>query len=312
MRQYCKINNGCFLITKEEAETNKTDNIYYLDNCPEWLNKRAKDEDIKEKDYFVLDLDLYNNIEAIHWEELSIEDIKSYWEFFKDWLEENEYFREWSKIVFSGRGIHIYYYWKLQQFEKEEYASWVERIYRQWDKYMESPKYYCDHQCKNLARILRLPWSVNQKNGATVEVLYEQKIESRLVNGIKWLAKKELLEKEAEAEKNRIEAEARIKSYGDGWDNLYKKINAIKAYDIAQALVPDFPYDGKKNFKNKKWGFTWYYYVEPTNTIANGGSRYFDFWNANSCFNNFSLMKHFNNWTDHETFIFFKDKLWIK
>lgn len=302
--------NGVSVITQEEANTNTTDNIYYL----HWLSddyefqewKRAKDDDIIEKDYFVLDIDLRNNVSY----EITNEDIKKEWQTLaQHLLEEDEYFWEWSKIVFTWNWLHIYYHWIPRYIDKKTYSMWVERIYRQWDKFIWDKAFKCDHACKNISRILRLPWSINQKNWAKVEILAEEDRKSRLFDFIESFAKKELEEQE---EKKRIRKQEMEEHLKELWTDgaLYEDINKIPAYIIAQWLVPDFPYDWKKNFKNKKWWYTGYYYVEETNTIANWWSRYFDYWDSSSCWNNFSLVKKYNNWTNYETFTYFKKLLW--
>lgn len=304
------------VITKEEALSNTKDNIYYLHWVREDLEyknwNRAKDEDIEAKDFFVLDLDIRANYIEQTWEDCSNEDIisiwKDIWEFLK---EENEYFWEWSKIVYTWNWLHIYYEWEVTSFDKVEYSNWVNRIYREWDKYMWDNVYNCDKACRNIARILRLPWTINQKNWAKVEILAEEKIQSRLFWLIKSFAKKELEDQKVQEEKRQEKIQARLKEFStkDNW--FYQTINSIPAYEIAQNLLPEFPYDWKKNFKNKVWGFTWYFYNKETNTICNWGSRYFNWGWIDSCWDNFSIIKYHYNYTNKETFNFYKKALWI-
>ena len=297
------------VISEQDAYSSKTQNIYFLDGVREdlvyWQGTRAKDADIAKKAMFVLDLDIRNNFK----EEISNEDIKKIWKTFIDFLEEDdEYFWEWSKIVFTWNWLHIYYTWEPTSFTKEEYSMWVERIYRRWDKFMWEP-YQTDHACKNLARILRLPWSIKQKNWALVEVIAERKINSRLFSMIKTFAKKEMQEQEELKQKKQKEIESMLQNFSKDDNKFYEQINSIPAYEIAQILLPEFPYDWKKNFKNKKWGFTWYFYCNDTNTICNWGSRYFNEWSVWSCYNNFSLMK-MHKWLDNrQTFAIFKKLL---
>ena len=299
-------NGGVRVITEQEAKTNTTDNIYYLNwlandyEFQEW--KRASDDDIKIKSEFCIDIDFRNNCDF----EITNEDIIWEWETLAEFLEtEDEYFWEWNKIVFSGNGLHIYYKGTPRSFDKKIYSMWVGRIYKQWDKFMWDEKYKCDHACKNIARILRLPWSINQKNGAKVEILAERKKESRLFDFIESLAKKEMQEQEKEKEKRKKEMEEHLKTFWSD-NKMYEEINAIPAYQIAQLLLPQFPYDGKKNFKNENGGYTWYFYNQETNTIVNWWSRYFNWKDTGSGWNNFSLIKNYRNYTNKETFEFFK------
>ena len=310
--EYVLIKDGNVkVVDSVEAFANSTSNVYYL----EWVRsdidysnwKRAKDEDVIFKDFFVLDIDLRNNCGY----EITNDDIKTEWENLIKYLEqEDEYFWEWSKIIFTWNWIHIMYYWDWKKFNKDIYSLWVERIYSRWDEIMWVP-YQCDHACKNLARILRLPWSINQKNGAKVEILKEREKKSRLFNLIEQLANKQKQEiQERDLQKQR-DIEKQLKQFQ--WDDnkFYEKINIIPAYIIAQMLVPEFPYDWKKNFKNKKWWLTWYFYCKDTNTIINWWSRYFLFdGTVSSWWNNFSLVKRYKNFDNRQTFLFFKKLLW--
>ena len=307
--QYCKINQQwCILISEEEANSNKEDNIYYLHWVTDWLEKRASDTDIDMKDYFVLDLDMRNAIPDI-----SNEDIINEWKNLVEHLwSEHEFFWEWSKIVFSWNWLHIYYSWDLRYFDKQVYSTGVEEIYSMWDQFMWDPVWSCDHACKNIARILRLPGSVNQKNWAEVTVVSERDKKSRLFNNIEKLSEKRKT-KLLEEEKNRKEhneSVMKLSQWSDG--GVYEKINSIPAYQVAMMLVPEFPYDWKKNFKNKKWWLTWYFYCSETNSICNWWSRYFNWWTSTSCWNNFSMVKNQKDMTDKETFTFFKKILWQK
>jgi hypothetical protein len=305
-------NNKVRVITEQEAKTNITDNIYYLD----WVSKtvdyknweRAKDKDIEEKEIFVIDLDIRNEFKKIYNEDISNEDIIAEWLNMAEQLKlEDEFFWEWSKIVFTWNWLHIYYKWEPKKFTKEEYSMWVGRIYKQWDKLMW---WYLkvDYACRNLARILRLPWSINQKNWAMVEVIAEQDKKSRLFEFIKKFAIAEQQEIEKEKQMRKKEIEQKLKDYWKDWNKLYDKINSIPAYQIAELLV-NYKYDWKKNFNNWKWGVCWYFFNAKTNTICNWGSRHFNFWWTESCFNNFSLVKHFNDWEDKYVFEYFKNLL---
>ena len=314
--EYTKIDsNWIKVITEKEALTNKESNIYYLNwviDSKDYSNwRRAKDEDIELKDIFVLDIDMRNAIQE-DGEIISNEDIKNEWlQLIKSLESLDEYFNEWHKIIFTWNWLHIIYKWTPTKFTKEQYSMWVNRIYKQWDKFVWVKYWKCDFACKNIARILRLPWSINQKNWALVEIIAEQKKESRLFNMIKAFAEKEQEEINIEELKRKKEIEDNLKHYGDKWNEFYQEINLIPAYQIAQILIPEFPLNRNwKNFNNKKQWLTWYFYNKSTNTIVNGWSRHFNFWWSESCFNNFSLVKHFKGWSDREVFLFFKQLLW--
>lgn len=301
------------VIDKAEAEANKTKDIYFLpwirsDLKYEWYN-RAKDEDISYKNYFVIDLDIRKALKELHWVDITNDEIIDLWLMIKEFLQEdNKELSEWSYIVFTWNWLHIYYLNEIWNISKEDYANWVQAIYNIWDNYWGDPLWYADSACKNIARILRLPWSVNQKNGATVKIIAEQDVKSSLVLRIKEFAWEYRVKKQLADQKRKEEIEQKLKM--SDWDNkFYETIIWLPAHDIAQILVPDFPYDWKRNFKNKKWWFTWYYYSKDNNAIVNWWSQYFNWWDSNSNWNNFSLVKNHYSYTNAETFAWFKNIL---
>ena len=300
------------VVDEKKATKTKTDNVYWL--C--WVDKekaqgkRAKDDDIKDKNYFCIDLDIRKAHKEIYLEDCSDEDIiKEGLNFAQNLKEEDEFFWEWRWIVFSWWGLHIYYVWKPTTITSKQYSDAVGRIYRKWNEIMGNCIYLADMACKNRARIFRLPGSVNQKYGNEVKILAEQENkESRLVGFLPQFSEAEEKEKKEAEKRRKEEIEEMMKQFNNNDDrNLYNEINsAIPAYEIAMSVLPQFKYDGKKNFKNGKWGFTAFYYIEDNNSICNGWSRHFNWWDENSCYNNFSIIKNFYSLTNKETFEFFK------
>lgn len=313
--EFTKISNWIIkVITEAEALENKKDNVYFLG----WVKKdlvysnwlRAKDSDIFEKNYFVLDLDIAKNFEEEHGLKCTYEDIKQEWLNLIELLKtEDEYFSEFSFIIISGWWLHIYYLWDFKTFTKEQYALWVSRIYKQWDKIMWCKTFECDKACKNIARIMRLPESINQKNWNECKILYWKYTNSRLFNLIKWFAEKEQQEKEKVKQKRQTEIVNQLKHFNTDENHFYDKINLIPAYKIAELLVPYNFSSNWKNFNNWKWWYCWYYYIAETNTICNGWSRFFNWWDDNSCWNNFSLVKNHKGLSSKETFLLFKEIL---
>lgn len=303
------------VITLEEAVSNKTKNIYALWGVSKDLvyeqGTRAKDIDIAQKNYFLIDLDIHKNYKELFNEECTGEFIKEQALMLSKSLEDiDPLFSEWSYIVFTGGGLHIYYIGNSLTIDKEDYANAVEYIYQKWDSFWDTKVFYSDHACKNIARISRLPWTVNQKYNRTTEILFHKESNSRLFNYIPAFAKKVKEKKQKEAEIKKRQLEESIKERWLDDNPLYDLINSsIPAWQIAQVLVPMFPFDGKKNFFNEKWWYTWYFYVEDTNTICNWGSQYFSWGTVNSCWNNFQLIKREKNFTNKETFNFFKKLL---
>jgi len=300
-------------INKEEIDKyQKSESIYFLS----WGNlekkkevyHRFKDSEIESKNYFAIDIDLRNQLDS----DISNLDIVKLWlDLWEQLKEDHELFWQWSYIVFSWNWLHIYYVWNEHTFNPKQYKLWVQHIFKMWDSYILENWYDClvsDHACCNLARILRLPGTINQKNGAKVRIISEQNTKSDFMDKIKIYA---LIEAEGERLKNQIVInEMKLKNYNSEWNEDYEKINSYPAYVLAETLMQQkwhsFPFDWKKQFKNEKKGVTWYYYVKETNTICNWWSRHFDWGTDSSCWNNYSIIKHWYNYSDKETFEWFK------
>ena len=309
--EYCRTaknkdwKNTMYWIAYEDIQKYKnTENIYFLS----WWNLEKKEEiwyrfsdnDILTKNYFAIDIDLRNQY---NWDITNIEIVKE-WLYFAEHLQEaNDLFWEWSYIIFSWNWLHIYYIWDERFFEKNIFKDWVKYIFDMWDDFIWDEQLFSDKACCNLARILRLPWSINQKNGAIVRVLAEQNKTSQLFNNIEKYA--EIVQKKREKQQKQLEK----KMKKNLWNNEdYEKIQLLPAYEIAQLLIPEFPYDWKRNFKNKKWWLCWYFYIKDKNVICNWWSRYFLFHGSNdSCWWPYQLVKHQLWLTDRETFEYFKN-----
>ena len=283
-------------------------NIYFLPwvrpDLEDW--KRANDRDIVAKKSFTIDIDLRNQLQTTI---SNMEIVQEGLAFAQLLWEHHKLFWQWSYINFTGNWLHIYYIWKETTFTPKQYKMWVKYIYKMWDDFwndMWANEFRSDHACCNIWRILRVPWTINQKNGWTVRILAEQEVESELFNNIKLFACITWYDEIIEAQI--LQKQLLKKQYSTDGDDLYHKINSIPAYTIAQILLPEFPFDKNwKNFKNKKWWFCWYFYDKNTNSICNWGSRYFAYWDSNSCFAPFQLIQKWHNFSNAETFKYFKE-----
>jgi len=320
------------VVNEKEALTNKTDNIYYLpwvrkDFIYNWYN-RAWNNDIIETNRFIIDLDLSKNNEDCFSESVSYEDIEKIWlELIENLKYENELFAEFSFVILSWKWLHIYYMWDFTEFTPEEYYMWVARIYSKWDELMWSPLWNCDPNCKNIARIIRLPWSLNQKNWKECKILFWEKKESRFFKNIKTLAKEQIEEEEKKSKEKlekqikRFQEDQKIKTliYWNNFlndkeklDNLFKKINSVPAYIIAEKILPQFKFaKNNKNFHNLKKWYCWYYYIADKNLIANWWSKHFNWGDDNSCWSPALIIKNQLNYTWTEVIKWFRDNFKI-
>ena len=165
---------------------NMENNIYFQ----YWLKKDSITrtwEDILHKRGFFIDIDLRNNFLP---DLCTNKDIITEWENIWKYLHaEDEVLWEWSFIIFTGNWLQLHYLWKWQEFIPEDYKLWVWIIYKMWDDFWDSYIYKCDPSCKDIARIARMPWTINQKNWAETFIIAQQEKESRLANNINVYAK---------------------------------------------------------------------------------------------------------------------------
>ena len=296
-------------ITWKQANWNTTDNIYFLAWVKEWLNKRAWDKDIVSKKYFCIDVDMRNQTDI----EITNDEIKDQWLMMAKFLvEEDKILWQWRHIVYSWNWLHVYYEIEEKAYDPVIYAAWVEVMFENWDEYWWDEVYFSDKACKNIARILRMPWSVNQKNWAVVEILASQDvkldvdIEKLWKNAIKEIedTKLEEIRKRAEEYEKQVRMEQLINWDEDNvvvnkkaeTEELFRKLDDIPAYIVSEKLHPEFKYfKNNRNFLSdtKKWNqFTAFFYSSKMNWIVNWWSHFYNWGNANSCYSNSVLVKN--------------------
>ena len=300
-------------IDREDAYNITYKNIYFL----WWVRPGAeqlRDIDIQYINYIRLDIDIKKQATKALWVEPTKDEILEFIDEIKKILNVNIFFKEWRYLVYSWGWLHIYYtndswieLWKDMTHDIFSYA--MKRLYKKYNTIVDNPIFEADMAVSNAARIMRLPGSINQKNDQECAILYEQEEEASIFSHIKSLWVAEKTEREEELRKQKVdidELKHKILEHSSYSNELYEVINKIPAYLIAQLLLPEFKYDGKKNFLSPwKW-YTWYYYFEATNSICNGWSRYFDWGTEVSCWNNYSLVKNFLELENREVFEWFK------
>lgn len=293
----------------EEVEDFNSQNIFFCCWLKPWLDRRCGDNDILDKNYFVLDLDIRNNSE----EEMSDDEIVACADILEEKLEGTP-FATWSYIIFSWNWLHLYYIWETITPTATEYSRGVGYIYKEWERVIDNSLFKPDYACRNISRIMRLPWSTNQKNWAVVTILKEKTTSSNLIKYISKFAEKEKILEDAEVEKRQkafLETKQRVDLSSK--NSIYDDINQIPAWQVSEWLNPQFKYSGNRNFhsdnpKKNKW--TAFYYSESRNCIINWGSAHYNWWTSTSGYWPFELVKYSKDWSNRETFEFFKKLLW--
>ena len=82
--------------------------------------------------------------------------------------------------------MHLYYVGETlkvpQDITAREYQAAVKLLYETFEKIVDAKYLVPDYACRNIARIMRLPGSVNQKTGKRVEILAERDIYSSIIS----------------------------------------------------------------------------------------------------------------------------------
>lgn len=291
-------------IKKEDIEKQTTD-VYFLAGVVD-TSKRNKDEDIIEKNYFVCDFDIRSYFKEKHWYIVSNEEIKEKAKELKGMLDKSDMFNTRSAIVFTGNGLHLYYIWDFIDVNKDLYSHWVEYIYNKISDTLWWNEFTPDVACRNIGRILRMPWTFNYKmidkysmEPAKCEILYERDINSPLV----WWINKYW----------KIAKEAKIKEYTEKAKKYYSKANIQtiedinSKIDIRYLVCRDYWIEVAKDGKNFKWVKKWYEWMFVVdNVLINYWSHYLS-WAKKKWYTPFSYIKERNNLTAAETFKWFKD-----
>lgn len=195
---------------------------------------------------------------------------------------------DFSYIVATGNWLHIYYVGKEQEFTKEEYSNAMTWIIKMFDDWLKELWFTVDEACKNIWRLSRLPWSINDWRKIYDNVvawdlwpreakfLYYEPKESIYFNEIKSFI--EVNNKEA-VEDNLDDIiktfyKPTQKIHTDWLDDYIRKVNDIDLLPIACSylwmtawkergdwIIPLQVFDGRY------WN-AWVYYHKPTNKIV--------------------------------------------
>lgn len=260
-------------------------NVYFVAGLGEKISKRASDDDIKTKKYLCVDIDIrmdhYDKTkEVLSQEEL---DLKS--DYIISLLNKSE-FADYCWVVKSGNWLHIYYSGKERSFDKQIYANWVKYVYHMINEAIRSSWFICDPACHNLARIMRVPWSMNprlkkkKENGNDVILWDMWPYECNVVEFIDRESQcfgllEELWSLYQEDEKKHKEdlviVKDIVKNEHKKSDKIWEEINNVPAYEIAIDMRWVSLLDkGLDNVALSEWHKNmWAYWYKPHNVIVN-------------------------------------------
>lgn len=305
---------------KQIVEPNDKENIYFL----AWwskTDKRNNDHDMVVKNYFFLDFDIRNFFRDDNCE-ITDDEIVEIWNQLSRHLNEapKYWFNQWRYIVYTWNWIHLYYVWDELKVWKDvtvkEYSLWVWKIYEAFNEYMGVWYLKPDISCRNIWRIARLPWTINQKNWQRARILAEQESISILVSKIPQYGRKQAeIQEEYErllARKYYLLAKEEMMKWNDR-----TMIEAILSYPVEWLLIESWiiPIEWFTNWKNfidpRDKSYYWFYKAHDGNYIVVWWSTTLSpYADGKDWLNPFDLVKWLYNLDNAGVYKFFTKKLW--
>ena len=136
--------------------------IYFCAWFKKWLKKRCGDTDFEKKKYIPVDIDIRLDYFKKTWQVLSHEEMMEIIKGILDKVDNDTAFSTYSYAVCSWNWLHLYYVWDEIEFpDYQTYAKWVEYMQGMLNKIIAP--YQCDPAVKNIARIMRLPGTINPR-----------------------------------------------------------------------------------------------------------------------------------------------------
>lgn len=156
------------------VKANANCNLYFLGGIPPEVGLvRANDEQVRKKNYFVIDVDV-RELRKKEGKEISDDEIKELGHWCYGTLATHPFLSEWSYIIFSGNGLHLWYIGDPTDiYSPEHWKHGMKFILEEFEKHT---KLTPDWSCVNVSKLIRVPGSFNNKNGrhTKVEILCAQ------------------------------------------------------------------------------------------------------------------------------------------
>jgi len=280
------------------VEANPRSNLFFMagvKDSPGIRNERAEDDDIKLKNYFYFDFDIrkgspyLEDEDIVYWGENTLPEL----------LSADAVLAKWRYIIFSGNGIHVYYFGK-QAIEISDKNAWKEglRVLIEQAELLTDEK--LDNSCVNVARIGRLPGSFNRKHNppSQVRILKFQDTKISLSEMVATGERRITERRETAAQSSPPEDKVRNDTY-----NAIQKlpISEIVCRVMGWELMPN-----GKNFRDPSGGKHKATYIIPErNIVMHGGSDHIP--KTANGFAPFEFVKAVKGLSTRDTFFWFKD-----
>lgn len=251
------------------------ESIYFVCGFDKNSKERVWDDDFTKKKYIFVDIDIRSRIHALENRIITDDELENYvFEVF--WMLEKAKLADFRYSCLSGNWLHLYYVWEEQEIGKKEYTQAVRELHRRID--LAIHPLLCDKACTNIARISRLPWTINNRQKKwwleprVCTMITNSTMVADCIQNIHQYASDY-----AEFEKREKENQQYIRSLSTSYkkdDEIFEKINQIPAREIAEKVWAVKYQDCDKDScplleESKNMGA---YYYKPKNLVVNTGS----------------------------------------
>ncbi len=200
---------------------NRNGDVYFCTGVDPKVKERCCDTDIKKRKHIAFDFD-----------ELKCEDFDR----LKKALDNSSNFTDYSYIIFTGGGFHVHFIGnEVCIHDKNQFKRALQDLHNMID---EETGLKSDHNCVNVARLMRVPGCYSVKRSVEVKIMFESEVESNLLNMVTELG---LEVKEVEKESKKEVGDFPINDIPV--EDVFLKItNLDVTYDSA---TQKFKYNGK-------------------------------------------------------------------
>lgn len=280
---------------REYMKTREDENLYFLAGVDKSVGKgRAKDIDVAQRRYIVIDLDIRSEVEK-EGETISDDEIKRQGLMIAEDLKMKKGYDDWSYVIFSGNGVHIYYIGEAVKADSL-FEAGIKQFYEKYDSF---GFYLSDHTCRNASRILRLPESYNNKGEKKkVEILAEREEDARILSVVRDIGEKVIQE---------AKNEAKMKKIAFSVPHEGKTYDAIQSIPIADLVAKEFGWktDGVHFTEHGSSKEKACYVPKGENFIIHSGTDHFS--STKKGYSPFEFIKEVKGLSDGDTFKFFCD-----
>lgn len=306
------------------------DTVYFCCGYDSKKKDRCSDDDFTKKKYIPIDIDVRLDHYNKTWKVLSEQELDDEIKKILDIIDNTTEFNTYSYAINSWNWLHLYYVWEEMVIDKKTYSDWITRVQTEFNDRIAELGYKCDAWVKNLARIMRLPWTYNlrkkvhkdkDKKDVVLRDMWRYECQfikiqpqySWIVNMLDLLAEERQKRdnEEKEIQKKVREQARKNRNTEQKWD-IREEINSIPIWPIVEEIYWVRMLDSTKDcvvFREAKKNM-WAYWYTPYNVFCNWWSSLIR--TNKETFTTYELVYYEMFGKDaKKTMEYFKDKYWI-